>query len=248
MVGGGVSVVIFMFGAGSPAPVLLPNESARRLLTGFLFGLVGALVSVSPVGRISGAHLNPAVTLAFHAERKLGARDTLGYIVAQLLGGLLSILPLAVWGSIGRSVHYGATLPFRGEAWLPLLGEVGVTFALVTVIFLLASHRRTRPFTPWSLPPLFAVMVWLEAPLSGTSTNPARSLGPAVLAGDLSGLWIYFLGPSVGALLAVAFLRRELIGAHHPPAARVAHFELEEKALLEGRLDDSSVRAQSLPA
>ncbi len=85
MVGGGVSIVIFMFGTGSPAPVLLPSEAARRLLTGFLFGLVGALVTVSPVGSISGAHLNPAVTLAFHAERKLGARDTLGYIVANCL-------------------------------------------------------------------------------------------------------------------------------------------------------------------
>jgi aquaporin Z len=243
MIGGGVSVVIFMFGTGSPAPVLLPSEGARRLLTGFLFGLVGALVTVSPVGNISGAHLNPAVTLAFHAERKLGARDTLGYIFAQLLGGLLSILPLAAWGAIGRSVHYGATLPLRGEGWLALLGEVGVTFALVTVIFLLASHRRTRRFTPWSLPPLFAVMVWLEAPLSGTSANPARSLGPAVLAGDASDLWIYFLGPPLGALLAVAFLRLELVGSHHPPAARVAHFQLEEHALLEARLDTQPHRS-----
>jgi aquaporin Z len=223
----GVSVVIFMFGRGSPAQALLPSEGARRLVTGFLFGLVGALITVSPLGRVSGAHINPAVTIAFYAERKIAGRDAFGYVVAQLTGGLLSIGPLSAWGSYGRSVHYGATKPRSGApVWLPLLGEICVTSALVTLIFVMASHRASRRFTPWSIAPLFAVMVWLEAPLSGTSANPARSLGPAVLAGDLSGLWIYFVGPSIGALLAVALL--SLSARYHPPAARVAHFHLEE--------------------
>lgn len=234
LVSAGVSVVIVMFGRGSPAVALLPNEGARRLVTGFLFGLVGALVTVSPLGRVSGAHINPAVSIAFLAEGKLAPRDALGYVVAQLLGGLVSIPLLAAWGDFGRSVHYGATIPRAGEApWLPLLGEVCVTYALVTLIFVMASHRRTRHFTPWSIAPLFAVMVWLEAPLSGTSANPARSLGPAVLAGSLSSLWIYLLGPTTGALLAVAFLRLGMVGVHRPPAARVAHFHLEEQGSLE---------------
>jgi aquaporin Z len=231
MVSAGVSVVIVMFGRGSPASALLPNEGLRRLLTGFLFGLVGAIVAVSPVGRISGAHLNPAVTLAFHMEGKLGRRDAVGYVVGQLLGGLLSMLPLRAWGAFGRSVLYGATVPRRDVSiWLPLLGEVAVTFALVTDILIMASHRKTRAFTAWSIPPLFATMVWLEAPLSGTSANPARSLGPAILSGDLSKLWVYFVGPMVGALLAVALLRLELVGTHHPFAARLAHFQVDERA------------------
>jgi aquaporin Z len=234
MVSAGVSVVIFMFGSGSPATVLLPDEGVRRLFTGFLFGLVGAAVAVSPVGRVSGAHLNPAVTIAFHAQGKLAMRDALGYIVAQLLGGLLSILSLRAWGAMGRSVHYGATMPRPGvPIWLPVLGEMGVTSALVALIFVMSSHRLTRPFTAWSIAPLFAIMVWLEAPLSGTSANPARSLGPAFLAGDSSDLWIYFLGPIGGALLAVALLRLNFVGVHRPPAARVAHFHLEGRSSLE---------------
>jgi aquaporin Z len=229
LVSAGVSVVIAMFGQGTPMEMLIPNEGARRLLTGFLFGLVGAIITVSPVGRISGAHLNPAVTLAFLAEGKLARRDAVGYVVAQLLGGLVSIAPLRAWGPMGRSVRYGATIPLRGMSvgW-PLLGEVGVTCALVALIFVMASHRRTRRFTPWSIAPLFGLMVWLEAPLSGTSANPARSLGPAILAGDVSDLWLYFVGPAAGALLAVALLRARIVGIHRPPAARVAHFHLED--------------------
>ena len=234
LVSAGVSVVIVMFGRGSPAADLLPNEGARRLVTGFLFGLVGALVTVSPLGRVSGAHINPAVSIAFLAEGKLAPRDALGYVLAQLLGGLLSIPALRAWGEFGRSVDYGATIPRPGDAaWVSLLGEVCVTYALVTLIFVMASHRRTRRFTPWSIAPLFAVMVWLEAPLSGTSANPARSLGPAILAGSLSSLWIYVLGPTTGALLAVVFLRLGIVGAHRPPAARVAHFHLEEQVSFE---------------
>jgi aquaporin Z len=234
LVSAGVSVVIAMFGRGSPAADLLPDEGARRLVTGFLFGLVGALVTISPLGRVSGAHINPAVSIAFLAEGKLAPRDALGYVAAQLVGGLVAIPPLRAWGDMGRSVRYGATIPRPGDpAWWPLLGEVGVTYALVTLIFVMASHRRTRRFTPWSIPPLFAVMVWLEAPLSGTSANPARSLGPAVLAGSLSSMWIYVLGPTVGALLAVGVLRLKVAGPHRPPAARVAHFHLEEPGSLE---------------
>ena len=224
----GVSVVIAMFGRGTPMEALVPNQGVRRLLTGFIFGLVGAVITVSPVGRISGAHLNPAVTLAFVAEGKLARRDALGYIVAQLLGGLLSIGPLRAWGAMGESVRFGATIPLRSVPLLwPLLGEAGVTCALVTLIFVMVAHRPTRRFTPWSIAPLFGVMVWLEAPLSGTSANPARSLGPAILAADLSDLWLYFVGPVAGALLAVALLRTGVFGVHRPPAARVAHFDLE---------------------
>lgn len=228
MVSAGVSVVILMFGQGGRASLLLPDEGVRRLVTGFLFGLVGAFVTVSPVGRVSGAHINPAVSLAFYAEGKLAARDTVGYILAQLTGGLLCIGPLGAWGAFGRSVQFGATVPRAGApTWIALLGEIAVTYALVTLIFVMGSHRRMRAFTPWSIAPLFSIMVWLEAPLSGTSANPARSLAPAILSGTVSDLWIYFVGPALGALLAVGVLRLEIAGAHHPPLARVGHFTVD---------------------
>lgn len=160
LVGVGVSIVIAMFGRGSPMPVLIPSPGVRRLITGFLFGLVGTLVSVSRVGKVSGAHINPAVTIAFLVEGKLAGRDALGYVIAQLAGALLAIPALAAWGAIGVSVEFGATIPNPTLAthWA-VLGEAGVTFVLVILIFVLAAHRRTQPFTPWSMPLLFAVMV-----------------------------------------------------------------------------------------
>ncbi len=230
LVGVGVSVVIGMFGRGSPMPELLPSAGLRRFVTGSLFGLVGALVGVSRVGKVSGAHINPAVTIAFLAEGKLPARDALGYVAAQFAGALLAIPVLAAWAGVGASVQFGATVPdpSRSAGWA-VLGEAGVTFVMVTVIFLLAAHRRTQPLTPWSMPFLFAVMVWLEAPLSGTSANPARTLAPNLLAGDARFLWIYLLGPILGALAAVGLFRLKAMHRHHPPAARVAHFHLERE-------------------
>ena len=78
----GLSFVIFMFGKGTPMARLIPSEGLRRLITGFLFGTTGASITLSPVGKVSGAHLNPVVTLAFRLMGKLDLRITLGYIVA----------------------------------------------------------------------------------------------------------------------------------------------------------------------
>ncbi|MEW6423070.1 MAG: aquaporin, partial [Deinococcota bacterium] len=84
LVGVGLSIVIVMFGTASPVAAWLPGVGERRFLTGALFGSVGALLALSPVGKVSGAHLNPAVTLAFWLEGKLAGRDAAGYVLAQL--------------------------------------------------------------------------------------------------------------------------------------------------------------------
>jgi aquaporin Z len=226
----GVSVVIAMFGAGSPLPALLPAAGLRRLVTGFLFGLTGALVAVSPLGKVSGAHINPAVSVAFALEGKLAPRDAFGYVVAQLAGGCLAVPVLRAWGATGASVLYGATVPNAAAGpVLAAAGEAGITCALVTLIFVMGAHRRTERLTPWSLPFLFSLLVWLEAPLSGTSANPARTLGPNLLARELGVLWIYFAGPLAGAAAAVGLVRLEPMRRHRPAAARVAHFHLERE-------------------
>jgi aquaporin Z len=103
-------------------------------------------------------------------------------------------------------------------------GEVLATAALILSIFITAAHARTRRFTPWTLPPLFAWLVWWEGPWSGASTNPARSLGPVLLTGQWHQFWLYVLGPLLGAALAVALLRLELLGRHRVPVARLFHF------------------------
>ena len=113
---GGLSLVIVMFGTGSPMAQLIPSEGLRRLITGFLFGTTGAAIALSKVGEVSGAHINPAVTLTFRLMGKLDLRTTLGYIVAQLIGGIVGSLPLLLWGEMGKSVAFGATSPDRDSA------------------------------------------------------------------------------------------------------------------------------------
>ena len=200
---GGLSCVILMFGNGSPLPLLVPNEGARRAITGFLFGTTGALVAISPVGKTSGAHINPAVTVAFWLMRKINAGTLLVYVVAQLAGASLGSVLLLGWGSMGRSVAFGATVPGAGfGVWEALAGEVVTTFAMVTLLCVFLGFRRLRAFTPLIFPFLYSFMVWAEAPLSGTSTNPARTLGPALIAARWEGWWIYWLGPLLGAVAA----------------------------------------------
>ena len=200
----GLSVVILMFGAGSPLSAVIPNEGLRRLVTGFLFGTTGAMIAISPVGKVSGAHINPVVTLGFWLMGKLDGRIACGYIVAQLAGASAGSLPLLAWGSMGRSVSFGATLPGEGYPIVTvLLGEVITTFAMVGGLCVFLGFRTLRPFTPAMFPFLYAVMVCVESPISGTSTNPARSLGPALISGEWQGWWVYGVGPLLGMLAAI---------------------------------------------
>jgi aquaporin Z len=200
----GLSLVILMFGTGTPMASLIPSEELRRLITGFLFGTTGASIALSPVGKVSGAHINPVVTLAFRLMGKLDLRTTLGYIVAQMMGAVVGSLPLLLWGAMGESTAFGATLPGPGYALSTiLLGEVITTFTMVALLAVFLGFRTIRPFTPAIFPPLYAIMVWAEAPISGTSTNPARSLGPSVISGQWDAWWIYWIGPMAGMFLAV---------------------------------------------
>jgi aquaporin Z len=220
---GGLSLVIFMFGTGTPMAQLVPDEGLRRAITGFIFGSLGASIALSPVGRISGAHINPVVTLGFRLMGKLTLRATIGYILAQLLGAVLGSSPLVLWGAMGRSVAFGATLPGPGyPASTVLLGEVVTTFAMVSLLCIFLAYKRLRPFTPGLFPPLYAFMSWIEAPISGTSTNPARTFGPAVVSGQWQGWWIYWIGPAAGMLLALvacSFLAKRI------EVAKLYHFE-----------------------
>ena len=222
----GLSFVILNFGTGSPVIRWIPDAGLRRLITGFLFGSTGGLIAVSAVGKHSGAHINPVVSLAFWMRGKMSFGHAAGYVLAQLLGGVAGALPLLLWGKIGSSVHYGATLPGSGySVWQAILGEAGTTFCLVVGLFFFISHQRLRDFTPVLFPFLYAVMVFLEAPVSGTSTNPARSLGPAVMAWDWRDWWVYWVGPILGTLTALGAQRLHLLGKLEFEVAKIYHFE-----------------------
>ncbi len=240
----GLSIVILDFGHGSPVASVIKGVAARRALTGFLFGATGMTVAISPLGRWSGAHINPVVTLAFLAERTMSSFEAFAYIASQLVGAVLGSLPLLAWGQMGSSVAYGATYPGPAGVAAAFLGEVATTFVLIISLLSFVSSSKVRRFTPLIFPPMYAVMVWLEAGFSGTSTNPARSLGPDVVGLDFRSYWLYVAAPVVGAAVALVFRRfAPVLRDVEVDVARVAHFEA-------ARLDGfaSSVRGSAIRA
>ena len=228
LIGIGLSFVIFDFGTGSPVVAGLPDAGWRRLMTGFLFGATGAAIAYSRVGKVSGAHINPVVTLAFYIKGKFSGRDAIGYILAQFAGGIAGSLPLLFWGQQGRSVQFGGTTPGTGYTiWAALFGEIVTTMGLIVGLFIFLGHRRLRHYTPLLFPLLYAVMVYLEAPVSGTSTNPARSLGPSVISGIWSGWWIYFVGPLIGMWIGLGLHQFTWLKRFEVEIAKIYHFKLD---------------------
>jgi aquaporin Z len=160
----GLSLVIMMFGSGSPIEPLLPSVRLRQVITGFLFGTVGGAIALSRVGKESGAHINPAVTFGFWLMGKLESRVAVGYVVAQLVGAVVGCSPLLAWGSMGRSIAFGATVPGPGYSNLAaFVGEALTTFGLVSTLCVFIALRPLRRFTPMTMPFLYAFMVPLEA-------------------------------------------------------------------------------------
>ncbi len=202
---GGLSAVCFDFAPGSPVASLVPDHSARLLITGLLFAGSGSLVAISPLGRRSGAHLNPAVTLAFWRRGHVHVHDLIGYVVAQVAGAFTgAALVRWWWGAKARAIDLGVTQPGHGIGGGAVVIEALMTALLVGAILLMVSSSKTAHWTPLVVWILIAVLVWQGAPLTGTSLNPARSLAPALLAPHTASLWIYLIGPPIGALLAVA--------------------------------------------
>jgi aquaporin Z len=202
---GGLSAVCMDFGRGSPVARALPSHSLRLLLTGILFAGTGALVSVTPIGRRSGAHLNPSVTIAFWMRRHVHLHDLFGYTVSQCAGAVGgAALVQVLWGRMASSVKLGVTEPRRGLYPASASGiEALMTMMIVLTILVMVSSPRTARWTPLGVWVVVAVLVWQGAPWTGTSLNPARSLGPATVLPDFARFWVYVIGPVTGAILAV---------------------------------------------
>lgn len=229
----GLSFVIVDLGRSSPIAGLLASTAARRALTGGLFGATGAAIALSPVGKLSGAHLNPVVSLAFWVEGALPTRTLLAFVPSQCLGAAAGATPLLLWGGRGASVAFGATAPGTDGVAAAFAGELVTTFLMVLLVLSMVAHPRTRSATPFVFPPLYCLMVWAEAPISGTSTNPARSLGPDVVALASHHLWLYFVAPAAGALLAVGARRcLPMVARLRIDVAKVGHFETTAVHLL----------------
>ena len=209
----GLSIVIVDWGTGSPMASLIPAASVRRAVTGFLFGTTGCLVTLSPVGRISGAHLNPAVSVAFWLRGTMKTPLMIGYVGSQMAGAVVGCLPLLLWGKQGASIHYGNTAPGQAGLLAAFVGETLTTMGLITTIFVFVGSQKLRNYTPYAMPFLYGLMVWLEAPYSGCSTNPARSFGPAVVSRVFESYWIYVAAPLTGVVLVTSIFW--LLRLHH---------------------------------
>jgi len=157
------------------------------------------------MGRVSGAHLNPVVSIAFALRREFPWRRVLGYVIAQVAGGILACLFL--WALFGRPGKFGTTIPAATINDLQaMLIEAVLTLGLVsTILGTASSAQNVGPLSAIAVGGYIALAgLWAE-PVSGASMNPVRSLAPALVGGDLSHYWVYVVGPLVGALIAVAF-------------------------------------------
>jgi aquaporin Z len=163
------------------------------------FGLI-VTAMIYAFGEISGAHINPAVTVAFGLNGKLNKKEILPYILSQLGGAFLASGVLKLL--FPASLNLGASLP-AGSEYQSFTLEFILTYILMMVILRVSGNKETSKFTAIAV----GITVLLEAlfagPICGASMNPARSIAPALVSGNLYALWLYILAPMAGAILAV---------------------------------------------
>ena len=184
----------------------------------FAFGL-SVLVMVYAIGGISGCHINPAISISMFASGKLKAKDTVIYVIVQCVGAVIAaaIIYAVAVGNPGYSLAvnglgqngYGVASPGGFSMTSGFIAEVVLTFIFLLVIYGSTSERAPKGFAGISIG-LSLVMIHLVGiPITGTSVNPARSLGPAVIVGGtaLSQLWLFWVAPIIGGLLAAGVWR-----------------------------------------
>jgi len=189
----------------SPVHAAIASGFVRRMLGGLAMGLTAMALIYSPWGKQSGAHMNPAVTLTFFRLGKVKPWDAVFYTVAQFAGGIAGVmLAHLLFGMLMEhpAVNYVATVPGPGGVKLAIAGEIAISFLLMSTVLFAISAPRLERYTGILAGALVASYITLEAPLSGMSMNPARTLGSAIPGNVFTALWIYFLAPPVAMLLA----------------------------------------------
>ncbi|NJO77557.1 MAG: aquaporin family protein [Cyanobacteria bacterium RM1_2_2] len=184
---------------------VIPDPVLRRFMIGVAMGLMAITIVYSPWGKQSGAHLNPAVTFTFFRLGKVNGCDAIFYMVAQCIGGLSGVLIAAMLfreAIADSTVNYIVTLPGSRGTGVAFLAELIISFGLMTMILIVSNHAKLSRFTGLFSGILVAIYITVEAPLSGMSMNPARTLASAIPAQNWTAIWIYFTAPLLGMLLA----------------------------------------------
>jgi aquaporin Z len=215
----GTFTLIFI-GAGSIVvlPSVAPGSGGELLAVAVAHGLaIGTMVTA--LGHVSGGHFNPAVTVGAWVTRRMGTGDAVGYVLVQLAGATLGALALRVLtpGGLWGPVALGTPLVSSGVAdWQAIALEAVLTFFLVWVVFATALDPEGAFGKVAGLAIGFVITmdILMGGPLTGAAMNPARSFGPAIVSGELTGIWVYFLGPVIGGTVAallydLGILRRQ---------------------------------------
>ena len=202
----------------------------RRACIGLAMGLTAIALIYSPWGQRSGAHLNPATTLTFWYLGKIRGGDALGYIGAQFAGGLVGLLVVAgLMPAVAAhaSVNYVVTVPGLAGPKIAFLAELIMAGVMMGTVMSLTNRPKLAPYTGVVAGSLVFLFITVWAPLSGMSINPARTFASAVPSGVWTSLWIYFVAPSLGMLLATQVYRlgtgsygRSCPKLHHGSKAR----------------------------
>lgn len=202
-------------GPGAAAVDVASGGAVSGVGIGLSFGLI-VMAMIYSLGHISGCHINPAVTLAFLALKRIGARQAAGYVAVQLGGAVVA--SLAVLAIVGNAGDAGATTPHINGAGAALASEAILTFFLAFVVFAVATDSRAEgAFAAIAIGGYVAFAATGWGPVANASMNPARSFGPALAANVWDSHWVYWVGPVAGALLAA--LVYELLREPHTPAS-----------------------------
>jgi len=207
---GVTSIVRWVIGP-SAISRLVPGIHAQLLVVGVAVGLLLAGLILSPAGRTSGAHTNPAISFAMWLFGVFPGAAVAPYAIAQLLGSVLGVIGArAVWGPVvaGPPVAYAVLQP--GPGWLTWELFGAETLSMTVIIFIVGiclAAERLAPFMPWIIAALVGTGIALLGTSTGGSLNPARQFGPAAVSGQTRFLWVYLLAPMAGAAVASWLLR-----------------------------------------
>ncbi|WBL37417.1 aquaporin [Tepidiforma flava] len=205
-------------GPGSMAVDAASGGAVGGVGIGLSFGFI-VMAMIFALGHVSGCHINPAITAAFAATRRIRPARAAGYIAAQLAGAALA--GLAVVAIVGDYADAGASLPRLGGADAALASEIVLTFFLALIVFSVATDARAQgAFAAIAIGGYVAMAATGWGPVANASMNPARSFGPAVASGAWDAHWVYWLGPGLGAVLAAFAYELLRPGAPPPPPER----------------------------
>jgi aquaporin Z len=185
----------------------------RRFLMGCAMGITAVLLIYSNFGKASGAHMNPAVTIANWQMDRMKTWDAIFYIIFQFIGGILGVLLFKIFFYeyiSNPDINYVVTVPSTdaSSVLIPFLSEFLISFIMLLSVLILSNIPKLANYTGYFVGILLVVYITFEAPISGMSLNPARTLASAFSSGNYSNLWLYFAAPIFGMLLASVLFRK----------------------------------------